>query len=602
MRLKAIIYFIIAVCVLLLIRVYYLSIKSNSYYEELSTKNYIKTEFITAPRGAILDRNGNYMALNKIGFSITVKPHMRKRKTIKELEKIFRLIEKHFPEYTFKKLYKKYKRLDSIYKHDNIVLVDYIDYDRFFKFYSIFNSNEYIEIKSATKRFYPYKSVGAHIIGYTGRVNKRDIAKNEKQKYYDITGRSGLEKYYNKKLQGTLGWRKVKVNALYKVVDILEEKLPVAADIHTTVDMRLQEYIDKIFKNSKHKAGAVIVMDVHTGELLAAGSFPELDNNIFVNGISHKEWSKIRNDFNHPFTNKLVNGKYPPGSVIKMGVAISFLENGISPYFSVDCNASLILGKRNFRCWKEKGHGRTGFRKAIRESCDDFFYKGSLRVGINKIHNTLDKFKLGHPTGVDLPNESKGINPNKLWKRKNMNLPWYVGETVVSSIGQGFITVTPMQIARYTAALATGKLPKPHFLKDDTLIEHIDINVSKKIMKIIREGMFDVANRFRGTAVKYVKSSKVKMAAKTGTAQVVGIPQSEKKRMKEHELEYFMRSHAWLTTYAPYKNPQYVVTVIVEHGGHGGSAAGEIVAKIYNKLIQLGYIKVTSKNHFKPIF
>jgi penicillin-binding protein 2 len=588
MRLWFIIYFIIAICILIMVRVYNLSIKSNDYYEELSAKNYIKTEFIKAPRGAILDRNGEYLALNEVGFSITVKPHMQRSKTINELKKIYTLIEKYFPQYEKEKLAKKYKQLDSSYKHDNIVLVDYIPYDDFFRFYTIFNSNDYIEIRSATKRYYPYRDIGAHFIGYTGRVTAKDIEKNEEQKHFEITGRSGLEKYYNSELQGKLGKKEVKVNAVYKVIETLSEVVPSSKDIHTTVDIRLQEFIHKQFQG---QAGAAVVMDIDSGEILAGGSFPEFDNNIFVNGISHSDWKKIIEDFNHPFTNKLVNGKYPPGSVIKMGVALSFLENGLSPYYNVDCNASLPLGKRVFRCWKEKGHGKTGFRKAIQQSCDDFFYKGSLKVGINKIHNTLDRFGIGHPTGVDQPNESWGINPNKLWKRETLKEPWYIGETVVSSIGQGFILVTPMQIARYTASLATGKLPRPHFLKDDSLIEYTDINVSSKYLKMMQLGMYDVANKYLGTAVNYVGASKVKMAAKTGTAQVVGIPQSEKKRMKEDELEYYHRSHAWLTTYAPYKNPKYVVTIVVEHGGHGGSAAGDMTAKIYNKLIEFGYIK-----------
>lgn len=586
MRLKGIIYFIVAICMLLLIRIYDLSIKSNTYYEQLSQQNYIKKIYSIAPRGSIIDRNGVYLAINKIGFSINIKPHMRKRKNIENLKDIFHLIEKYFPKYTYEKLYKRYKRLDSAYKHKYIKVVNYIPYDDFFKFYSIFNSNEYIEIKSATKRFYPYKSIAAHIIGYTGGINKRDILKDKKKKYYSTIGRSGLEKYYNKRLSGKLGLKTVKVNAIYKVMDVIDEVLPKAQNIQTTIDIRLQQYIHKIFDK---KAGAVIVMDIKNGELLAASSFPEFDNNIFVNGISQKNWNKIINDFNHPFTNKLVNGKYPPGSVMKMGVAISFLENKISPNFKVDCNASLILGKRNFRCWKEKGHKITGFRKALRESCDDFFYKGSLKVGINNIHDTLNKFGIGIKTGIDQPNESKGINPNKLWKKTKLQQPWYIGETVVSAIGQGFILVTPMQIARYTASLATNQLPQPHLLKDDNLIKNTDTNISKRDLKIIQQGMYDVANKYRGTAVNYIKS-KITIAAKTGTAQVVGIPQSEKKRMKEHELEYYNRSHAWLTTYAPYKNPQYVVTILVEHGGHGGSAAGKIVSKIYDKLDEFGYI------------
>ena len=331
-------------------------------------------------------------------------------------------------------------------------------------------------------------------------------------------------------------------------------------------------------------------MDIHTGELLAAGSFPEFDNNIFVNGVSHKDWKKIQEDFNHPFTNKLINGKYPPGSVMKMGTSIAFLENKIDPNFTVYCTGEMLLGTRKFRCWNEKGHKYTNFIKALRESCDDFFYKGSLQVGINNIHNTLDRFGIGKKTGIDLPGESRGINPNKEWKKIFRKRPWYVGETVVASIGQGFITVTPMQIARYTGAMATNKLQRPHLLKSDDLNKSIDTKINKKHLHIVKRGMYHVANVAGGTAINHIKS-KVVVAAKTGTAQVVGIPQEEKKRMKEHELEYFQRSQAWLTTYGPYKNPQYVVTLLVEHGGHGGSAAGPMAGKIYDKLLELGYIK-----------
>ncbi len=587
MRLKLVIYFVIFISILLLVRVYYLSIKSNTYYEQLSVQNYIKKIYTTSPRGAILDRNGVYLAINKIGFSISVKPHLRGKKHKAQLDKILHLIEHYFPKYKYKKLYRKYKKYDSAYMHEYIKVVDYIPYNQFFKYYSIFNLDENIKISSATKRFYPYKDVAAHILGYTGRINLADIKKDPNKKYYSTIGRSGLEKYYNDILEGSLGVKTVKVNSVYKIIEILNETKSTVHDIQTTIDIRLQKYIHKLFDK---KSGAVVVMDIQTGELLAASSLPEFDNNLFVNGISHKDWNSILNDFNHPFTNKLVNGKYPPGSVIKMGMALSFLQNNISPKFTVDCNGSLILGKRNFRCWKTKGHKITGFRKAIRESCDDFFYKGSLKVGINKMHDTLQTLGIGEKTGVDQPNESKGINPDKIWKKHKLHQPWYIGETVVSSIGQGFILVTPMQIAKYTAIMASNKIVQPHFLKSDKMIKVEDAHIPKKYLKIIQQGMYDVANHYKGTAVHYIKS-KIKIAAKTGTAQVVGIPQEEKKRMKEYELEYFNRSHAWLTTYGPYKHPQYVVTVIIEHGGHGGSAAGALVSKIYDKLIQLGYIK-----------
>ena len=586
MRLKFIIGFIFIIVALLLGRVYYLSIQSNEYYESLSKKNYIKRFYTTSSRGSILDRNGKYLAINKVGFSINVKPHLRSSEKFKDVEEVARLIVKYFPDFKYEKLLHKYKQLDSPYRHSLIKLVDYVPYDDFFKHYTIFNSNENVEIELATLRKYLYKDVAAHVLGYMGKTTVEDIKKDENSKYFEQTGRSGIEKYYDKVLRGELGYQDVQVNSLYKKLKVLDEVKSTKRDIQLTIDIELQKYIHELFGK---QAGAVVVMDINNGELLAAGSFPEFDNNLFVNGISHEDWKKIREDFNHPFTNKLINGLYPPGSVMKMGIAISFLENDVSPNFSVYCNGEMQLGSRKFRCWNDKGHLRTGFVKAIRESCDDFFYKGSLKVGINNIHKTLDRFGIGKKTGVDLPVEFIGINPDKKWKKETQKLPWYMGETLVASIGQGFINVTPMQIARYTGAMATNKLQKPHLLKDDSLIESIDTNISQRDLRIVQRGMYEVANKPLGTAVHYIKS-KTTVAAKTGTAQVVGIPQSEKKRMKEHELEYFQRSQAWLTTYAPYKNPQYVVTILVEHGGHGGSAAGPMAGKIYNKLIELGYI------------
>lgn len=587
-RLHFILIFIAIILLTLLSRVYYLSIKSNTYYEELSKRNYIKRVYKVPNRGIIKDRNGKALAMNKLGFSINVKPHLRSYKNKHILDELVNLINKHFPKYKKEFLYKRYKKLDSSYKHDFVKIVDYIPYDDFFEKYALFNSLDTIEIKSEVKRVYPHGKNGSHIIGYVGKSSKRDIENNDFSRHSGIIGKNGLEKYYNDKLQGKLGFKDIKVNALNKEMEVLKEQEPsVDNNINISVDIDLQKYVQEIFKG---KSGAVIVMDANNGEILTAGSYPEFNNNIFVDGISVKEWNKIKNDFNHPFTNKLVNGKYPPGSILKMGIALSFLENGIKSNYEVFDSGSIKIGRRKFRCWKHSGHGKVGFRKAIRESCDDFFYKGSLEIGINKISKTLAKYGMGKATGVELPNEFFATNPNKNWKQKKYKQPWYIGDTINSSIGQGYTLVTPMQMARYTAFLASGKLPKPHFAKENYEAPK-KIEFNKNHMKIVREGMYDVANHKKGTATKYLKKSKIRIAAKTGTAQVVSIPQSEKVRMKESELEYYHRSHAWLTTYAPYKNPKYVVTVIVEHGGHGGAAAGGVVSKIYNKLYELGYIK-----------
>ena len=296
---------------------------------------------------------------------------------------------------------------------------------------------------------------------------------------------------------------------------------------------------------------------------------------------------------------------YPPGSIIKPTVALAFFSSGqITPRTIYYCNGTFLFGNRNFRCWKSSGHGSVRVRKAIRESCDIYFYKGSYSVGIDKISQKLKEFGFGTKTGVDLPNEFIGIVPNREWKIRRFNRPWYIGETFITSIGQGSFLVTPMQIARNTALLASSKLVTPHIAKT---IANQEINVSidsnvytqtdKRYIKTIKKAMADVVNTPFGTAVRYIQTPLL-IAGKTGTAQVVGISQEVKKRVKESDMEYYKRSHAYLTTFAPFKNPKYVVSVMVEHGGHGGHAAGPIVTEIYNKMIELGYFKNWYKKWF----
>ncbi|KLE03033.1 penicillin-binding protein 2 [Aliarcobacter butzleri L352] len=586
MRLNIVYIIILAIAFTLLSRVYFLSIKSNTYYDELSKNNYIKRMYKVPVRGIIEDRNGEPLALNKIGFSISIKPHLRSLKYQEKLESIVDVIVKHFPQYDKNKLLKEYKRNDSAYNHEFIEIIDFIPYEEFFPKYTILASNEDLKIEPSSKRFYPYNETAAHIIGYVGKASKLEILNNEIAVHSGIVGKNGLEKFYNSKLQGELGYKDVKVNALNQEIEVLEEKdASTNNNIEISIDIKLQRYLQELFDG---KSGSIVVMDARNGEIIAAASFPEYDSNIFARGISQNEWNQMRNDFNHPFTNKIINGLYPPGSVIKMGVALSFLENGIPENFTVNCSGSLPIGNRNFRCWKTTGHGNINFRSAIAESCDDFFYKGSLKLGINKISHTLDKLGFGQLTGIDQINEFMGVNPNKEWKEKKFNKPWYVGETVITSIGQGNMLTTPLQIARYTAFIATGKLPKPHLYKAN-YEEPKELDIPEKHIDLMRKGMYDVSYGDRGTARRYI-TSKVPIASKTGTAQVVSIPQSEKVRMKESELEYFQRSHAWITTYGPFKNPKYVVTVVQEHGGGGGSATGGVASKIFDKLYELGYI------------
>ena len=320
-------------------------------------------------------------------------------------------------------------------------------------------------------------------------------------------------------------------------------------------------------------------------------SLPSFNPNFFIEGFSKKRWKEIRNNLNKPLNNKIINASYPPGSTIKMGVALATasISNKILNE-EENCQGYIVVGKRNrkFRCWSRYGHKHSNLIKAIRESCDVFFYKKSLKTGINIISKTLNNLGLGVKTGVDLPNESKGLIPNREWKREVYNSSWYSGDTLNTSIGQGFSKVTPLQLARYTAFLATNKLPTPYLVSkiSDKVIQpkYKNISVNQHFLQQLRLGMFEVCNHKKGTANKYLSNLPIYVAGKTGTSQVVSIPQEVKKRKKESEMEYFKRSHAWLTSYAPYKKPKYIVTVLIEHGGHGGSSAGPIVGEIYKWL------------------
>ncbi|ECL9136167.1 penicillin-binding protein 2 [Campylobacter jejuni] len=601
MRMRLVVGFILLFFIFLLSRVYYLSIKSNVYYEELAKQNAIKTEFLPPVRGQITDRNGTLLAINDLGFSISIKPYLSIKKSNKGiLDKELSELANLFPDLNASKLAEIYKRNDSYYNQDFIKVVDFISYDEIIPHYSELNLNKTIKIDPVVKRKYPFGKLASHIIGYVGKANLQDVQENEIAKLSNYTGKSGIERYYNDILQGEKGTRVYKVNALNQEVEQLSYTPAKSNDIELTIDIELQSYLTSLFEGN---AGAAIIMNVNDGSILAAGSFPEYDLNPFVTGISFKDWDELSNSLDHPFTNKLINGYYPPGSVVKMGVGLSFLNSkNISPSTQYVCNGSIELGGRFFRCWNRSGHGPVDLKHAIKYSCDVYFYNGSLQVGIDQISETLSRIGFGAKTGVDLPSEFVGTLPSKEWKMQRYRQSWFQGDTLNTAIGQGNFLTTPMQIARYTAQIAKGGEVIPHFLKsienNNTTIENqMDENkkeiftlFEKSQLPYIRDAMYAVANEQGGTSYRYLHNLDVKVAAKTGTAQVVGFSQTDKNRVDEKQFEYYTRSHAWLTSYAPYSKPKYVVTVLLEHGGRN-ITSGATVAKIYQKMIELGYFK-----------
>ncbi|PAF54432.1 penicillin-binding protein 2 [Helicobacter sp. 13S00482-2] len=588
---KLIITFFAIVWAVLLTKIFVLTIKSHQYFEQLAQRNMTKKEILVPARGQILDRNGEPLAINELGFSISFKPLLKND----NLNEQVNFIQGFFPWIDSENIIKTYKKQNSIYNHSPIKVVDYISYADMQKIYPQIIQNTNILIQPATKRLYPNNLSASHIIGYVGSADENDILKDSVSKYTGIIGKTGLEKQYNTFLQGQIGYKVVAVNAFNQELEVLEESKPKTQnDLILSIDMKLQDIANKEFEG---QTGSVIVMDVHTGEVLVAGSYPEYNLNDFVGGISYKKWNALREDIYNPLLNRFVNALYPPGSVVKMGVGLAFLEYaGVNENTKIDTPGYIEVGGRKFRDWKPTGHGKTDLVKALRESVDVYFYKLSQNAGMTNIANVLKELGFGEKTGIDIPNEFLGIVPDPEWKMKRYGKIWYTGDTIVTSIGQGAFLVTPMQIARYTALLASGKLPTPHFAKilgkEDFIEDPKDVlsDFQKSKLPVLQRGMYEACSTIGGTAYKRTIGAKVKLACKTGTAQVVQIAQEIKVRIKESDLEYFHRSHGWITGFVPYKNPKYAITVLLEHGQSGGRG-GPILVKMVNALYDNGYLK-----------
>ncbi len=588
MRIKFIIFIFIIVWSSLIVRVYFLSVIHNDYYNQLANRNTNRIIPIAPIRGEILDSNNKPIAINKLGFKIKLKPHLKDLLLNKEIK----YVAKYIPSLNQAKAIKIYHQQDSYYNHKFITIVNFISYKKIISIYTPLFLDYNLKIISAPKRYYPYGTLAAHIIGYVGQPNSKEVAQNPILSIIGIVGKTGLEKYYNDFLEGKLGYKKIRVNAQNEVVQQFYQHLPKENNnLILNINIDLEQYISDMFEK-RDDSGAVVVMRTD-GAIIVAASFPEYSLNNFVTGISTKKWDKLIHNPNRPFTNRLIHGLYPPGSVIKIALGLIFITTTINQYWTMNSQGYVMIGRRKFKDWKKGGHGRTNIIKALTQSVDDFFYTVGLKTGIKVISKGLKRYGLGEKTGIDLPNEFQGLIPDKAWKLKHVHEPWYLGDTANTSIGQGYVLVTPIQIARLTDLIAIGKLVTPHIAKQmgekiiAPVYQNILTNKEKRRLHIIQKGMYDVCNASTGTATKHMTSS-IRLAGKTGTAQVISVP----KRINSYELKYYRRPQTWLTVYGPYKNPQYIITVLVEHGGHGHiNLQGFVVSKTFDWLLKHNYIK-----------
>ncbi len=574
--------------ILLICRLYYLQVIEGEKYKMLADENRISTRITIPPRGKIYDRNGQLLATNVQNFQALIVAEQTPDidRTLQSFEKIIPL---HVAEEEkIKREIKNNRRFIPVKLKDNLSWEEV----------SLLQLNvpdlPGVIIDEGLTRVYPLGEYTAHLLGYVGSVSATD-AKNDPMLLVPgmKTGKSGLEKIYETKLRGQSGNIKLEVNAFGRVMKEIERQSGSAGEtMYLTIDSRLQKTAYDAFKD---QSGAAVVLDVHSGEILAFVSAPSFDPNLLSTGISSKDWQELLNNERKPLRNKAVSEHYSPGSTFKIVVALAALQAGIIDEDTrFTCDGAMSLGNHKFHCWKHSGHGPLNVVEALKYSCDIFFYELALRLGIDRIAETARL--LGFESDFDLrfDNMQKGLIPTKEWKEKHYQTKWQQGETVIAGIGQGYVLATPLQLAVMLARVVNGgylitpTLTKLSF-KEKGKIKKLPIK--QKNIDIVMKGMFDVVNAKEGTAHRaYFNINGAKMGGKTGTTQVRRISMKERQTgiIKDENLAWKLRNHALFVGYAPHDNPKYAVAVVVEHGSSGSAVAAPIASKILQKAIELG--------------
>ncbi len=568
-------------------RLYYLQVYQADRYKTLADENRISTRLLVPPRGIIYDRNGIVIASNQQNFQalIVAEQAPNVQETLDAFKKIMPLSEAE--EEKVKKDLKRNRSFVPIKIKDNLT------WEEVSKIQLNAPDLPGIVIDEGLSRYYPYGASMAHFLGYVSSVSDKDVKDDPLLEVPGFKiGKSGIEKYFEKDLRGESGNLKLEVNAYGRIMKEIErvDGTP-GKDVQLTIDARLQQ---KAFDLFGEESGAAVLLDVHTGEILAFVSAPSFDPNMMTQGLSQEDWNALLKNERNPLTNKAISGQYSPGSTFKMIVAMAALEAGvIKPETKSYCAGKMSLGNHTFHCWKKQGHGHLNVVEALQHSCDIFFYETAQKLGIEKIAEMARRFGLGSKIDIGLENEKAGLIPDKEWKLRRFGEPWQQGESLISGIGQGYILTTPLQLATMTARLVNGGYEvKPTFLKisngDKSKIKKMD--VSQANLELMKEGMYAVVNKPGGTAfMSQFNYHGEKMGGKTGTTQVRRITMKERREgiKKESELPWRLRNHALFVGYAPHDNPKYAVAVLVEHGGGGSSVAAPLAGKILKEAVML---------------
>ncbi|MFN7223324.1 MAG: penicillin-binding protein 2 [Paracoccaceae bacterium] len=563
-------------------RMRYLSVDQADQFKLLAEENRISIRLIPPARGLIQDRNGKTLAGNEQNYRVVIT-----REDAGDVDAVLAKLA-HVIPLTADDLDRTAKEMKRTSPFAPITVADRLTWDDLSKVALNAPSLPGVSPEVGLSRLYPRDTDFAHVLGYVGPVSEKDLEGLEKPDplltipKFQI-GKIGVERWLEDHLRGRAGTRRIEVNAVGRVMrELAREEGDPGSDVRLTIDADVQNFVQARLGD---ESAAAVVMDVNNGDLIAIVSSPSFDPNLFVRGISHVDYNGLMENDHRPLANKTVQGVYPPGSTFKMITALAALNEGvINVNTTVRCPGHLEVGGRRFHCWKRSGHGPVNLEKSLAESCDVFYYDIAQRVGIDKIAEMGKLFGLGIRHDIPMSAIADGIMPNKAWKMDRHKQDWRIGDTINASIGQGYVLTSPLQLAVMTARIATGRAVVPRLVrsidgKDVPVADAPSLGVPEEVMRKIRSGMYAVMNAERGTA----KSSRIVdeamvWAGKTGTSQVRNITAAERARgvISNDQLPWNRRDHALFVGFAPFANPRYAVSVVVEHGGGGSTAAAPI--------------------------
>ncbi len=571
-------------------RLLFLQVIDGERYTYLSENNRVRLKKVPGTRGMVFDTRGQLMVDSRPSFDLLFVPEDAPdpKQTLSQLARYLGRDEEDL--------------LDALQEDkfrapfQEIVLGKDVDWPTVVAVESHQLELPGVTLRTRPRRSYLESGMAAHLLGYLGEIGPRQLKVQKANGYSmgDEIGQFGLERRWEEFLRGRSGGQQVEVDALGRRVRVLHEVQDVPGyNVMLTIDKDVQQ---TAYEALQGKEGAIVALDVNSGAVLAMVSTPVFDPNVFARGVTSEEWRTLTTDRLHPLNNRAIQGQYPPGSTFKIVLTVAALEEGaIQPDTHLSCNGSMAFGNRVFRDWKKEGHGSVDLHRGLVQSCDVYYYQVGQRLGVDRIARYARALGLGEKTGIALDDEKPGLIPDSEWKMRRYGQPWFPGETPSISIGQGYVTVTPLQMANMMAAVANGgTLYRPWFVRkveslDGAVIREYGpeeirtIPLKESTLQNLRTALADVVNSGEGTGGA-AKSQIVRIAGKTGTAQVV---EMKGNIVKSENLAYLIRDHAWFVAYAPAEKPEIAVVVLVEHGGHGATAAAPLAKKVIEKYLSV---------------